>query len=74
MSDNKTSTAMIIIDGLVDTEVAVKAGHGRNNRVTDEIVKLLGRKDFYVRSNKVGGMNVVDLSTGHRIGAIYWIN
>jgi hypothetical protein len=72
MSDN-TSTAMIIIDGKSETEVQVKR-NGRNNWVADEIAKVLGRKDFYVRSNKVGGMNVVDLSTGHRIGAIYWIN
>jgi hypothetical protein len=71
MSDN--STAMIIIDGVSETEVAVSR-RGRDNFVIDAVAKVLGHKKFYVRSNKQGGLNVVELSSGHRIGVIYWVN
>jgi hypothetical protein len=71
MSD--TSTAMIIIDGKAEVEAHVTR-RGRDNWIIDEVAKALGHKKFYVRSNKVGGMNVVDLATGHRVGAIYWVN
>lgn len=68
-----TSTAMIIIDGLGEIEATVSK-RGRENFVISEVEKFIGHKGFYVRSNRQGGMNVIDLDSGHRIGAVYWVN